>query len=300
MQKTPVLHCLAMVLTACIAVLSSASTETQAEASIYSAYEEGQRDKLGGKAHGGGVDLPALKFIKRWDAGTEHELFTYLQKKEVRPHVGSPVLCVGARLGGEVKAFQKMDEVDLAIGVDVNPGEKNSLVMYGDAHDLRQFKPRVFGSAYSNVLDHILHIDAFANATHRLLKPNGTLLIDMPEQPLCKDAWAVHDLVRERGLLECQIAMAGFELVWHTRSAIWYRHTRVGFRRRYIFRRLASTPTSPQPPPWQTDLRVGKTFCAEWRPVPENVSCLVSTIGDLAARQQKCRVPQVDACRVGR
>ena len=297
-----------MALAAIVSVICSTAAEVHTEAALYSAYEQGQSSKLDGK--GNGTLLPGIRYILRFDAGTERDLVAHLQRQEVRPHVGSPVLCVGARLGGEVRAFQTMDEVDLAIGVDVNPGEKNQHVMYGDAHDLRQFKPRTFGTVYSNVLDHILRVEAFANATHRLLRPNGTLFIDMPEQPLCKDAWAVHDLVHDRGSLECEIALAGFELIWHMRGPVRFRGREVGNRHRYIFRRLAWAPTitlrKPAPEkltgtwlqqmaaPVVTGVRVGGMHCEHAltrRPSLEKVSCLISNMGDLEARKTKCGVP---------
>ena len=55
--------------------------------------------------------------------------------------VGCSVLCLGARLGGEVRAFTAMGA--LSIGIDLNPGPNNAYVLPGDFHHL-QFAQSVF------------------------------------------------------------------------------------------------------------------------------------------------------------
>ena len=116
---------------------------------------------------------------------------------------------IGARLGGEVRAFQTLPHVTMAIGVDIEPGEKNEHVLYGDAHTLHQFKNASFGSAYCNVLDDVPWIDRFAAAAHRVLRPAGTLFIDLPHQSW-EDTLAVNDLIADREKIVNQIKAAGF------------------------------------------------------------------------------------------
>ena len=137
----------------------------------YEAYEARQASKiLNASAH-------MLKYINKFDQGGRKALAQRFERHPAEAHlVQDPVLAVGARLGGEVQAFQSLPHVSLAIGVDVAPGEKNAHVLYGDAHTLSQFKAGAFGTVYSNVLDHILHIDRFAAAAHRVLRPNGAFL----------------------------------------------------------------------------------------------------------------------------
>jgi hypothetical protein len=127
--------------------------------------------------------------------------------------VYSPVLVVGARLGGEVRAFQAMPQVQLAIGVDVAPGKDNKYVMFGDAHSLDQFKNGTFGTLYCNVVDHILYIDMFGRASRRVLRAGGTLFVDFNHQSLKDDSLAVHDLIAERPEMVRQILGTGFEQV---------------------------------------------------------------------------------------
>lgn len=47
---------------------------------------------------------------------------------------GMRVLCLGARRGAEVKAFQDLG--CFAVGLDLNPGRRNRYVLYGDFHSL--------------------------------------------------------------------------------------------------------------------------------------------------------------------
>ena len=85
---------------------------------------------------------------------------------------GEPVLCLGARLGGEVRALTRLGA--LAIGIDFNPGFRNPHVLWGDALSL-QFADATFKVAYTNVLDHIdaSGIGVVTRHVYRVLKPGG-------------------------------------------------------------------------------------------------------------------------------
>ena len=228
------------------AACASPSTSDGDEA----AYEARQASKLGdfGTAN---ASSKMDNYIRRFDAQNGRELLHYLHS--LPPHyVGSPVLCVGARLGGEVAAFQELHHVRLALGVDLNPGPRNTHVLYGNARTqaasrtqylgmrssairaaswtdrLGAFKNGSFGSVFSNVLDHVLHIDRFAAEAHRVLVPNGTLLVHRTyyrgrdPQPIATmrrassafvsaaavhlnsmamDHWAVHDNAKEHAAM---------------------------------------------------------------------------------------------------
>ena len=113
--------------------------------------------------------------------------------------IASPVLCVGARLGGEVRAMMRVRPGLLAIGVDFAPGPRNPLVVWGDAHALR-FNNDSFATVYSNILDHILDHEAFLSEAERVLAPNGTLILDVDQN--APDRWAVHDLREQLGAIE--------------------------------------------------------------------------------------------------
>merc|ERR1712194_915470 len=64
---------------------------------------------------------------------------------------------------------------------------------------------------YSNVIDHIMHIDRFASEARRVLVPRGTLLVHMLHQSLEQDKWAVRDMIKEHKAIDSQIVAAGFE-----------------------------------------------------------------------------------------
>lgn len=83
---------------------------------------------------------------------------------------GETVICLGARLGGEVRAFKGLGA--LAVGVDLEPGEDNMDVLVGDFENLA-FPEASFGFAYCNVLDHINNLAAFAHEVCRVVKPEG-------------------------------------------------------------------------------------------------------------------------------
>jgi len=102
---------------------------------------------------------------------------------------GKSVLCVGARRGGEVRAFQDLGA--LAIGIDFNPGERNKHVLYGSATEL-QFASNVFDIIYSNILDHIQDTTTLFDEICRVTKRDAFLLLDLDQNK--PDEWSVRDL----------------------------------------------------------------------------------------------------------
>ena len=89
------------------------------------------------------------------------------------------VLCLGARLGGEVRAFKKLNAV--AIGIDINPGDNNPDVLYGDFHDV-PFSSGVFDVVFCNCIDHVFDLDKFLYECKRLLKFGGLLILEIAIQ----------------------------------------------------------------------------------------------------------------------
>jgi SAM-dependent methyltransferase len=88
---------------------------------------------------------------------------------------GRNVLCLGARLGSEVKAF--LDLGAFAIGIDLNPGKENRYVLHGDFHDL-QFPPNSVDVVYTNSLDHAFDIDRLAKEVLKVLRRDGYFLVE--------------------------------------------------------------------------------------------------------------------------
>jgi SAM-dependent methyltransferase len=89
--------------------------------------------------------------------------------------LGRNVLCLGARIGSEVKGF--LDLGAFAVGIDLNPGEDNRYVVHGDFHDL-QYAPNSIDVVYTNSLDHAFDIDRLAQEVLKVLKPGGLFLVE--------------------------------------------------------------------------------------------------------------------------
>jgi SAM-dependent methyltransferase len=88
---------------------------------------------------------------------------------------GAAVLCLGARLGAEVRAFQ--DCGCFAVGLDLNPGRQNRYVLHGDFHEI-QFPRESADVIFSNSLDHVFAVDRFIAEIRRVLKPSGLLILE--------------------------------------------------------------------------------------------------------------------------
>jgi len=86
------------------------------------------------------------------------------------------VLCLGARIGTEVRALIELGH--LAVGVDLNPGEANRYVLYGDFHHLI-FPDRSFAAIYTNTLDHVFDLTKLVSEIRRVLEAGGVLIADV-------------------------------------------------------------------------------------------------------------------------
>jgi len=127
------------------------------------------------------LDKQGEKLDKQYDfaAKCSEQLYTFLGSRlnklsEYIPLFGS-VVCLGARLGGEVRAF--LEKGYFAVGVDINPGENNPYVLYGDFHSL-VFPNNSVDVVYVNCLDHVLDLDAVMGEVRRILKPGGVLVTE--------------------------------------------------------------------------------------------------------------------------
>lgn len=86
------------------------------------------------------------------------------------------VLCLGARLGPEVQALRQLGK--FAVGIDLNPGSRNALVLEGDFHAI-QFSDGSVDAIYANALDHAFDLDRVLAEIHRVLRPGGVLIADI-------------------------------------------------------------------------------------------------------------------------
>lgn len=83
---------------------------------------------------------------------------------------GMSVLCLAARVGGEVRAYRAFG--CFAVGIDVNPGKDNKAVIHGDFHHL-QFADSSVDLVYLNCIDHAVDPYQVLSEIHRVLKQDG-------------------------------------------------------------------------------------------------------------------------------
>ncbi len=86
------------------------------------------------------------------------------------------VLCLGARLGTEVRALHALGY--FAIGIDLSPGQSNPYVLPGDFHNL-VFPDGSVDAVYTNTLDHVFDLDKMIGEIRRLLRPEGIFVADV-------------------------------------------------------------------------------------------------------------------------
>ncbi len=86
------------------------------------------------------------------------------------------VLCLAARIGTEVKSFLSLG--CFAVGIDLNPGQENKYVLYGDFHDI-QFPSHSIDAVFCNSIDHVLDFHRFITEVKRVLKPGGLFILEI-------------------------------------------------------------------------------------------------------------------------
>jgi SAM-dependent methyltransferase len=86
------------------------------------------------------------------------------------------VLCLGARLGTEVRALHSLGH--FAVGIDLNPGEDNPYVLRGDFHHL-VLPDGCVDAVYTNCLDHVFDLAQVVREVRRVLRPSGIFLVDL-------------------------------------------------------------------------------------------------------------------------
>lgn len=89
------------------------------------------------------------------------------------------VLCLGARTGAESQGAEAAGFAG-SVGVDLHPAGES--VIQGDWHNL-PFADGSFVNAFSNSLDHCLHLDKLAAEVRRVLKPNGRFYVMATNRP---------------------------------------------------------------------------------------------------------------------
>ena len=124
------------------------------------------------------IELQALK-LDYIDLRAHEKRFRSILKQRLQDLEficrGQSVLCLGARLGAEVRAF--IDVGCFAVGIDLNPGEHNPYVLYGDFHNLPMADSSV-DVVYSNSIDHAFELDGMVAEIIRVLRPDGHIILE--------------------------------------------------------------------------------------------------------------------------
>lgn len=130
----------------------------------YADYVNHQRSKL------------RTKNLVAYDARFRDVLRDRLGEKGSPLQPGMSVLCLGARIGTEVKAFHDLN--CYAVGIDLNPGPANRWVLPGDFHNL-QFPDSCVDVVFTNSIDHALDINRMTLEILRVLKPGGLFITEI-------------------------------------------------------------------------------------------------------------------------
>lgn len=135
----------------------------------YNAYLEHQASKLDAIISIGGFSNGV---IFQW------RLIFYDHLRTVRKYLpkDARILCVGARQGTEVEVLRELG-FPHTLGVDLNPGEGNPLVVKGDFMHLNHATGSL-DMVYSNAIDHAFNLDEFFQEQARIVKPGGIGVFD--------------------------------------------------------------------------------------------------------------------------
>lgn len=198
-----------------------AQVHSNSQTHNYSLYERHQSQKL----------VNEFSRVARYDERVESDLIKWFTSSKMRayPWAGKSVLCVGARLGAEVRVFIRLGA--LAIGYDFNPGIRNPWVVYGTGAPM-QWGTGLFDYVYTNIIDHIVHRAPFFQECTRVLKPGGFLINHVDQNR--PDAYSVVDnrgavaalnlvnQMRTAGLGNCTISKTRRILFTHAVGTIQY------------------------------------------------------------------------------
>ena len=132
----------------------------------YEAYTAKQREKTIVRKHLFGAQWNTK--VRRFKALFDHHLCNHNTVDHTQ------ALCLGARHGEEVEALNSLGWA--AVGVDLVACPP--LVQAGDFHAL-PFSESMFDLVFSNSVDHLLEPEKFATEIHRVLRPQGLVLLHL-------------------------------------------------------------------------------------------------------------------------
>ena len=148
------------------------------------------------------LDIGIKKKIKKFMPGYFNKNVKSFKKRieKFKQYInGNKILCLGARLGEEVRAFIDLGFKD-SIGIDINPGNNNKYVIKGDFHKM-PFENESFDCVYSNCIDHAWNLEDLSKEIHRVLKKDGILILEI-DHLLKKDKKRRQELLKKTSKYE--------------------------------------------------------------------------------------------------
>lgn len=114
--------------------------------------------------------------VKAYEQTLCQALIRRLYFNPFMPNPRNKAICLGARAGGEIKAFEFLNIK--TIGIDLYPaGEK---IIKADFHYI-PFMDKCFDIVYTNSLDHSLYPDKLFEETKRILTDTGIFLLEIAD-----------------------------------------------------------------------------------------------------------------------
>jgi len=126
-----------------------------------------------------------IRFRKRLLAGYKDQVMSFKSIFEwAKPYLAlGPVLCLGARTGAEVEAFEKLGYAG-SIGVDLYPLGENVIEADWEALPFNDFS---FANVYTNSLDHCRDLHLLITEIRRILSPLGIMFFMATNRIAFKD-----------------------------------------------------------------------------------------------------------------
>ncbi|KAI3497642.1 hypothetical protein L1887_33094 [Cichorium endivia] len=159
------------------------------------------------------------------------QFFSDLKHKNLLSN-SSKALCVGARVGQEVEALQRVGVSD-SVGLDLVPYPP--LVIQGDFHR-QPFDDGTFDFEFSNVFDHALYPEKFVGEIQRTLKPGGICVLHVALSRR-SDKYSANDLYSVEPLIKL---FNGSDLLYSRKVDGFGLDTEVVFRKKKAIRRSSS------------------------------------------------------------
>jgi len=114
--------------------------------------------------------------VKKYEHDFKCALIRRIWLNPKKPVESGFALCLGARMGSEVEAFEFCKV--RASGIDLYPAGPK--VIKGDFHNI-PFKDKSFDMVYTNSLDHSLYPAKMFEEAKRVLKDTGAFMLEIPD-----------------------------------------------------------------------------------------------------------------------